>query len=275
MKNKMSAVPLTILFFFIGAILGQQQPDPYSRFADPVVLTGVDVPEVLGFKPENIVGFSYSRSSGRFTQVPVQVDEKHYQQWHVLKDEDCWTIDRDLEHLIWADANTWSGPDENPDFDDDDELVFMAKHLGELYDGVGTWPPNTFPRDKPIEIIDPVDANNTLGVIYVMVSLDGSLNPNAGNPLVDYDFQLVNSVNGSNAYKVAYQNHCPEGDQITDYECRDSLMNPEDSWFVSNYYERHFSENWHSDQIKIKSGNATGENFLSLQEYQFLLGSVL
>ena len=33
--------------------------------------------------------------------------------------------------LVYADPNTYSGPDENPNFDKDDEFVFMARHLGE------------------------------------------------------------------------------------------------------------------------------------------------
>ena len=32
--------------------------------------------------------------------------------------------------LVYADSQTYSGPDEDPNFDQDDELVFMARHLG-------------------------------------------------------------------------------------------------------------------------------------------------
>ena len=35
---------------------------------------------------------------------------------------------------MYADQNTYSGPDENPMVDANDEIVFMARHLGEKRD---------------------------------------------------------------------------------------------------------------------------------------------
>ena len=32
--------------------------------------------------------------------------------------------------LVYADSQTYSGPDADSNFDQDDELVFMARHLG-------------------------------------------------------------------------------------------------------------------------------------------------
>ncbi len=45
------------------------------------------------------------------------------------------TLGRNDTHLVYADATTYSGPDEDATFDSDDELVFMARHLGVQYDG--------------------------------------------------------------------------------------------------------------------------------------------
>ena len=43
----------------------------------------------------------------------------------------CRLIGRTLpDTLVYADSQTYSGPDEDPNFDQDDELVFMARHLG-------------------------------------------------------------------------------------------------------------------------------------------------
>jgi hypothetical protein len=39
---------------------------------------------------------------------------------------------------MYADPNTYSGPDEDPNFDSDDELVFMARHLGKTRVGKST-----------------------------------------------------------------------------------------------------------------------------------------
>ena len=39
-------------------------------------------------------------------------------------------IGREKEFLVYSDPSTYSGPDEEPLFDFDDELVVMAKDLG-------------------------------------------------------------------------------------------------------------------------------------------------
>ena len=47
--------------------------------------------------------------------------------------------------MDWADAGTFSGPDEDETFDGDDEFVFMARHLGDKYDGNSPLPPDLLP----------------------------------------------------------------------------------------------------------------------------------
>ena len=46
---------------------------PLNRPADPVVLTGADVPGLTGIAPGDLVAFRYD--SG-WQQIPVQVDER-------------------------------------------------------------------------------------------------------------------------------------------------------------------------------------------------------
>ena len=41
-------------------------------------------------------------------------------------------IGRHKQELVYSDPNTFSGPDEQPVFDFDDELVVMAKDLGDI-----------------------------------------------------------------------------------------------------------------------------------------------
>ena len=41
-------------------------------------------------------------------------------------------IGRQKQELVYSDPNTFSGPDEDPTFDFDDELVVMAKDLGDI-----------------------------------------------------------------------------------------------------------------------------------------------
>ena len=66
---------------------------------------------------------------------------------------------------------------------------------------------------------------------------------------------------GSNAYFDAYQWHCTEN--LTSTECVDEEMNPENTGFTSPYYQRHFAENWYSDQLRIFKDGSSGKNFIS------------
>ena len=62
---------------------------PLSRIYDAVVLKGFDLPELLGVPPSQIFGYTFD-SDGQRIQVPIQIDEMHYQKWDVIKHEpDC------------------------------------------------------------------------------------------------------------------------------------------------------------------------------------------
>ena len=49
-----------------------------------MVLKGSDLRELLGVPPSQIFGYTFD-SDGERTQVPIQVDEMHYQKWDVIK----------------------------------------------------------------------------------------------------------------------------------------------------------------------------------------------
>ena len=75
-------------FFFlqIYAKIGKE------RFYDPVVLPGIDLPELLGKRIDTIVLFAYKNGNSRgqnWEQIPLQIDEKHWQDWNVIKNGDC------------------------------------------------------------------------------------------------------------------------------------------------------------------------------------------
>ena len=42
----------------------------------------------------------------------------------------CRIFGREAKALVFADSSTYSGRDDNPLFDEDDELALMARHLG-------------------------------------------------------------------------------------------------------------------------------------------------
>lgn len=65
---------------------------PSSRKYDPVVLKGSDLPELLGIKVEFIVAFQLNYTINKvsnWTQIPIQIDEMHVQDWEIIKHGDC------------------------------------------------------------------------------------------------------------------------------------------------------------------------------------------
>jgi hypothetical protein len=76
-----------VLLLALSSALAQQGPDPRSRDADPVVLKGGSLANLLGQDPGRILGFSWDGAA--FQQVPVQVDEMHLQMWETIKKDDC------------------------------------------------------------------------------------------------------------------------------------------------------------------------------------------
>ena len=134
---------------------------------------------------------------------------------------------------MYADASTYSGPDEDPLFDYDDELTVMAKDLGQSR---APEMPSNFPenviKDSFVEvgIADPLQEGNIYGFFYLFESArkeDGGgyfWRPDAGQKRVQYEFRLTTiDENGSNAYKDVYDMH--------------SGRNPEDTWFSSDFYD--------------------------------------
>lgn len=61
---------------------------PFSRWYDPVVLTGSDLPELIGAQIDSIVAFQQDEN-GNWNQIPIQIDERHIQYWDVIKKGDC------------------------------------------------------------------------------------------------------------------------------------------------------------------------------------------
>ena len=79
---------LLVLIALAGLAHGQSQ-DPLSRDMDPVILKGTDVPNYYGAAVTDITGYSWDQTRGEFTQVPVQIDEMHMQDYDVIKKGDC------------------------------------------------------------------------------------------------------------------------------------------------------------------------------------------
>ena len=249
-----------------------------DRKLESVVLKGAKLPDLTNVPIDFIVGFAYSNIVGEeWQQIPLQIDEMHWQNWDVIKNpgSDCRIVGRNATELVYADAKTLSGADENPNFDDDDELLFMVRHLGHKKPITAAFPSNVLQVSiRPachckgplrgllgtliishflqflsveVTVTDPIDGCQ--GYVYFFLSdyeahtRQPLLSQNPGPKLVDYTFKLKTTDDkGSNEYLDVYKFACDKPKDI--HECFDEIMNPEDTWFKSPFYHRHFAENW-------------------------------
>lgn len=235
-----------------------------TRDMDPVVFVGLDVPSLLGMDcVSTLVAFSWR--GGQWIQIPIQVDERHVVDWYTVKGNECRLYNRNRTEVVYADAGTYSGPDQDALLDEDDEIVLMAKEVGEEEMGE-SYPEGVLDQVKiKLEVLDDT-VKGSLGFVYLFVS-DGSLEQGAGAQDVYYKFKLTaTNEEGSNDYFDVYN----FGASHIGFE-DDSVENKEDSFFESKFYRRHFVENWNYDALNIFSGNSTGEDIMAHQDFQFIM----
>jgi len=211
-----------------------------NRPADPVVLTGADIPSLTGIAPEDLVAFRYD---GGWVHIPVQVDERAIVNYNDVYDGHT-NWGGNFTRLSYTDSGTFTGGDPDATLDDDDEIALMAKDAG-AKPGTFSEPLHVIPGSGvEVAISDPVDAG--WGYVYLFEQ-DGTLDPGAGVQYVDYQFTLLS------------------GDYLTTYEVG-SGWDPEDTTVTTLYYERHFSDRWICDGLSIYAGSATGVDILDRQK---------
>ena len=234
---------------------------PYS----PVVVEGSKLPAVLrGVPPDSIVAFRWEGATGRWVQVPAQVDERAVKEFYDIYGRVSGCPHNfalpgpSLKALVYTDPSTYTGPDPDPTMDADDELVFMARDLGGK---PSSWhEPAGVIAGSGVELVvsDPLDSG-AAGWLYLFRH-DGSLKPDAGKSYVSYRFQLK-----SGDYKKTY-NRC--GNKSTK-----SPANPEDSTIRTVSYTRHFSDRWITDQLKILPPLGSGVDLLDMNKALFSPGA--
>lgn len=227
-KNKLFPIFLLPLFF-CASLYGQ------VRQETPVVLTGDRLPDLLGVSPLKVAAFKWAND--HWQQIPVQIDERAVKNVHLLYDglvNDFY----DVEFLVYTDPQMYTGPDEDPTFDADDELVFMARDAGQKFNGASS-PPGTSGSPTELLLSDPI--TGTTSYVYLFRH-DGSLLPDAGRNYVDYQFQL------------------DSGDYLDSYLINE--LNPEHSSVQTAYYSQRYTSEWVRDQIRIEAGNSTGVDLL-------------
>ncbi|MCO5315352.1 MAG: hypothetical protein M9938_04195 [Solirubrobacterales bacterium] len=232
---------------------------PADRGGDAVVMKGAKVKGMLGTAPGKIVGFV--RRRGKWIQVPVQVDQRHridVRQLYPSQTDPPQLGSNypggnnpafDLE--VYADPNTRSGPDGNPRFDADDELVFIGADTGRRAPKKARAPRrvngNTGTR---VTVRDPVGGGRAY--LYLFRS-NGRLRQSAGRDYVKYSFKLTN---------------LPAGQKLKDGYGFFHSTNPEDSSVTTRSYRLHSVDRWMEDELRVRAGKANRADILDREVAQ-------
>lgn len=233
-----------------------------QRASAPLVLTGADLPQLVGAAPGDIVAFAHSRpgDTPTWTQIPVQVDQRKVVAYGSQPGNNTTAGTTGTVYgsgsggptaLQYADAGTWVGADGNPAFDADDELVFMVEDAGGLpRDGEETEPAGVVPGSGVrVQIDDPLGEDDQA---WVHLFASPTLDPAAGQDYVDYDFVLT-----SGDYKTTYR--------------RADGPNPETSSVTTDAYRIAYTDRWYETDWRIDAGAASGVDILDGNKNQFAL----
>ena len=229
--------------------------EPVSRPEDPVVVTGRTLTPLLGVAPDRVAAFR--REAGAWVPIPVQVDERALVDFGSEPSANgvpgstgtvYGTQAIGVAVLQYTDPETWVGPDPNPAVDRNDEVALMARDAGDQ--ALGAEPPEHVDAATGLElsVTDPLEPG-AQSWVYLFAH-DGTLDPSAGQHLVDYDFSLA-----SGDYKATY--------------LRADGPNPEDSTVTTAAYAHHFSDRWVDDELHVTVGDATGVDILDRHRNQF------
>lgn len=224
----------------IGACLGFQpataRGSALDRPADPVVLTGAQVPSLNGIALEDLVAFRYVDT---WEQIPVQVDERDVKGFDQIYNF-VGTYGDGVTHEFYTDTGTFTGPDSDPLLDANDEIVLMARDAGDKPLSFSEPAGVVVGSGIQVAVVDPLDSG--VGYVYLFQQ-SGGLEPSAGRQYVQYTFSVLS------------------GDYFTTYNIADG-PNPEDSTITTPFYELHFSDRWIVDEVRIFAGSATGVDIL-------------
>jgi hypothetical protein len=226
-----------------------------------VVLTGAQLPSLRGVAPSRIVAFRFDQANGagRWRQVPVQVDQRKVVPFGIHPRKDNAPGVEGLVYgngdpgpvaLQYAHASTWVGRDVDPNFDVDDELVFMAFDAGgEATPDAGRPAGTIAGSGLAVRVVDP-RGRAEQGWVYLFRT-DGSLRPSAGADYVDYDFELASG----GTYRESYE--------------RADGPNPETSTVTTPTYAIDFTDRWKETSWRVLAGSSSGVDLLDGQKNQF------
>ncbi len=225
---------------------------PLARPADPVVLTGADLPTMVDGARATIVGFRWTGSA--WAQLPIQIDERAVVNFGKIYNDAAAVFYGSqpglVNQLVYTSSATFTGNDPNTKFDGDDELVFMARDAGVESPG-GSQPTGVVPGSGvEIHVTDPL-APGSEGFVYLFRKASGSgLVQGARVKYVRYAFRLL-----SGNYKTTYS--------------RTAGPNPENTLVTGATYKHHFADRWLSDRLEVTAPGASGVDILDRQKVLF------
>lgn len=250
-----------------------QRPD------EAVVLTGAQLPKLLGAAPRTVVGFAWDGTT--WTQVPVQVDERDDvspgQIYHW--DPAVWPKLAGTSTLYkmnvytpaavtsagYSSLDTYTPPDSNPNLDADDEVSFLGGDTGvEAAPSVAP-PAGVDPTSRQqVRVTDPL-ATGEVGYLTLFRSTSVGIDDStAGSTGVDYHFQLV-SGDYKATYKMGTRSLAPN----------DSWgFNPETSTVTTPAYSLGFSDRWLNDSMRVRQSGASGVDLLDRSMYYVTAGCI-
>jgi hypothetical protein len=255
------------LVLVLGAVALQSCDDinTVTRPAQPLVMTGSQLPTLVGAAPGAVVAFSKQPvgDSIDWVQVPVQIDQRKVVPFGAQPASNGTAGVTGTVYgsgtggptaLQYADPNTFVGADPDPTFDADDELVFMVSDAGGKARDDGLAEPTGVVAGSGVQVqVDDPRGEDQSAWVYLFRS-DGTLDPAAGRDYVDYRFTLT-----SGDYRTTYR--------------RATGPNPETSKVSTRAYESDLTDRWKEVGWRIKVLNSTGVDILDGHKNQFATGN--
>ena len=267
---------LAVCAVCMGAVPGlAAKPSGGAEALREVVLTGDEVPLLVGASPARIAAFAYD---GRWTPIPVQVDERERLDLGVAfdgrgaarcDDPGTFCFEREgtgvevLEYTAMPETalQTLIGPDSDPSLDADDEVVFMARFAGRAAPAEAAPDGADLATRTSIRIGEGASAR----YVYLFVVPRGAV-PRASERLVDLETTLLNG-----AFPDAYDFR---GASVSGIESGDDLgANPEATAIETAHYRLGFQDRWIHDDLRIKQGGRLGPDLLDRFKVLLELGS--
>lgn len=263
MRMRRLAVAGAALGLGVVGLTGCDTTSSLARPSTPVVLTGSQVPKLVGVAPGRVVAFKHEivGDVGSWTQVPVQVDQRKVVAFGSQPGSNATAGVVGTVYgngsggptaLQYADAGTFVGADGDANVDADDEIAFMSSDAGgkPRSTDVAEPPGVVAGSGTSVRVADP-RGSGEYGFVFLFRS-NGTLDPSAGKDYVAYDFALT-----SGAYKTTYK--------------RADGPNPETSTVTTDTYEIGFADRWEEVSWKVLASGASGVDILDGHKNQFAI----